>query len=87
MHEITLLSAIMRKLTDIATEHNVSRLAGVTLRLGAMAHISADHLSEHFEEAARDTPAEGATLSIVQDEDLGADHAQDILLESVDLPQ
>ena len=55
------------------------------VHIGAMAHISAGHFREHFEQAARGTPAEGARLEATEGTDPFAPQAQDIVLESVDV--
>jgi hydrogenase nickel incorporation protein HypA/HybF len=84
MHEFLLINDLMRKISDIARANRASRVARVTVTLGALAHISADHFREHFEHAARGMEAEGAELEI----ELGPSddpRAQDILLQSVEL--
>jgi hydrogenase nickel incorporation protein HypA/HybF len=57
----------------------------VTVRLGALSHISAHHFREHFEEAARGGPAEGADLVVETSGDESDPRAQDIMLESVEV--
>jgi len=86
MHEATLLKDIMRKLEHVADEQGAARITAVHLRLGALAHISADHLREHFEEASRGTRAEGARVEIEEVAEIDDPHAQDILLTSVEVP-
>jgi hydrogenase nickel incorporation protein HypA/HybF len=85
MHEFSLISDLMRKIQAIACEQGASRISGVKVRLGALAHIPAEHLHEHFVQAALGTPAEGAQLEIDTSIDESNPHAQDILLESVDV--
>jgi hydrogenase nickel incorporation protein HypA/HybF len=53
----------MRKLEALAAAQRPGRIIDVTLRLGILAHLSADHLREHFLRASRGT-AEGARLAI-----------------------
>jgi hydrogenase nickel incorporation protein HypA/HybF len=57
----------------------------VKVKLGALAHISAEHFREHFQQAARGTAAEGARLDIDVSTDESDPCAQDILLKSVDV--
>lgn len=85
MHEMSLLADLMDKIKTIAHDHEAEEITEVTVRLGALSHISAGHFREHFEHAARGTLAEQARLNVVEDADMSAPHAQDILLESVDL--
>lgn len=69
---------------NIAAEHG-GKITGVRVRLGALAHISADHFREHFVQGTRGTCAESATLEIEVGEDINEPHAQEILLESVEV--
>jgi hydrogenase nickel incorporation protein HypA/HybF len=85
MHEMSLLADLMQKLHALARENEGGRIVGVRVRLGALAHLSAGHLRAHFEQAVRGTSFEGARLEVIEDADLRDPHAQDLLLDSVDL--
>ena len=85
MHEMSLIHDLMRKVETIARNQNAVRVVGVKVRLGALAHISADHFREHFEEEAKGTIAEGARLDVELLTDQSDPHAQDIRLESVEV--
>ncbi len=85
MHEMSLLADLMRKLEDIARNENARAITRVSLKLGALAHISPDHLREHFEQAARGTSAENAALDIIASEDPNDPHAQEIRLDAVEV--
>lgn len=87
MHEMSLIHDLMRKIETIAREQNANRVAGVKVRIGALAHISADHFREHFEEEAKGTIADGARLEVEMLTDENDPHAQDILLDSVDVEE
>ena len=87
MHEFSLITDLMRKITAIASEQGAGRISGVKVKLGALAHISGEHFREHFEQAALGTLAEGARLDIDVSTDERDPHAQDILLQSVDLEE
>jgi hydrogenase nickel incorporation protein HypA/HybF len=86
MHEATLLKDIMNKLERIADEQGVAQISAVHLQLGALAHISPEHLREHFEEASRGTRAEGARVEIEEKGEIDDPHAQDILLTAIEVP-
>jgi hydrogenase nickel incorporation protein HypA/HybF len=79
------MSDLIRKIRAIAREQGVDRVSSVKVRFGALTHISEEHFHEHFVQAALGTPAEGARLEIDTSIDEGDPHAQDILLESVDV--
>jgi len=85
MHEATLMAGLMRRIDEIARSEGAVRIVGVSVWLGALCHMSAQHFEEHFEQAAKGTIAEGATLLALVSTDTGHVHAQDIVLESVDV--
>ena len=85
-HEFSLMANLLQKIDDAARQDSPdSKVVGVKVRIGALANISAGHFREHFEEAVRGTRAEGAALTIVESSDPADPHAQDIMLESVDV--
>jgi hydrogenase nickel incorporation protein HypA/HybF len=85
MHELSLMANLMRKIEDTARQSGGVIVTRVRLRFGALAHTSPEHFREHFERASQGTLAEGAVLEIVHSNDLTDAHAQDILLESVEI--
>jgi hydrogenase nickel incorporation protein HypA/HybF len=85
MHELTLLSDLLAKVESVAQETNAKRIARIKVRIGALAHISADHFRGHFITGARGTAAEDAELDIEVGTDITEPHAQDIMLQSVEV--
>jgi hydrogenase nickel incorporation protein HypA/HybF len=85
MHEATLMKGLMRRIEEIARDQRAVRVVGVSVWLGALSHMSPDHLVEHFEEAAAGTIAEGARLSATASDDIRHTNAQDVLLESIEV--
>lgn len=85
MHEASLMVGLMRRIREVADADGAQRVVGVSVRLGALSHMSAEHFAEHFELAAAGSIAEGASLTIELSEDTGAPWAQDILIESVEI--
>jgi hydrogenase nickel incorporation protein HypA/HybF len=82
---MSLIHDLMRKIEMIASDQKATQVAGVKVRIGALAHISADHFREHFEEEAKGTIAEGARLEVQMLTDENDPQAQDIILESVEV--
>ncbi len=87
MHEFSLIKDLMRKIAVLAAEQGAAKVTGVRVKLGALAHISPDHFREHFEDAAIGTVAEGAQLVVDLNPDETDPHAQDILLDSVEVEE
>lgn len=87
MHEMSLLTDLLRKINRVAHDNNAKRVCGVTIQLGPLAHISAEHLREHFVEAVKGTSADGADLHVIELTDESHPHAQSIVLLSVDVEE
>lgn len=85
MHELSLVSDLMKKINRLAAQQNARRVVGVKVRLGALAHISPSHFREHFVEGARGTIAEGARIEVELSRDTSDENAQDILLDSIEV--
>jgi hydrogenase nickel incorporation protein HypA/HybF len=85
MHEASLVSSLMLRIGEIATAEGARRITGVSVWLGALSHMSAEHFAEHFRRAASGTLAEGARLHVTLSDDERHAHAQDVLLESVEV--
>lgn len=85
MHEMSLMSDLMRKIKEVAHQEDATRVTRVAVTLGAYAHISADHFREHFEQGARDTLAAGAQLDVTESEDTTDPRAQEIVLDTIDV--
>lgn len=85
MHEASLIADLMRRIGDLAREREAKRVVGVSVWLGALSHMSAQHFAEHFEHAAAGTIAEGAALDTTLSVDIGDPNAQHIVLKSVEV--
>ena len=82
---MSLIHDLMRKIETIARNHNALRVTRVKVRLGALAHISADHFRQHFEEESKGTIADAAQLEVDLLTDENDPQAQDIILDSVEI--
>jgi hydrogenase nickel incorporation protein HypA/HybF len=87
VHEASLIADLLHQITAIMRQQGTGRVVGVTVRLGALSHISPDHFREHFVHGARGTIAEGARLTIEVGHDLGDPRAQDMMLDSLEVEE
>jgi len=87
MHELSLLKGLLSKIEAIAKDNNSDKILGVTIKLGALSHISPDHFREHFDQVVVGTVAEGAKLTVQALTDMSDPEAQQIILESVEVVQ
>jgi hydrogenase nickel incorporation protein HypA/HybF len=85
MHEAALMSNLMRRIEDAAKAERARRITGVSVWLGALSHLSAEHFAEHFRHASYGTVAEGARLHIKVSDDLQDKNAQDLVLERIEV--
>jgi hydrogenase nickel incorporation protein HypA/HybF len=85
MHELSLIADLLRRIDAIAKAESARRVVAVSVWIGALAHISAEHFAEHFNEAAAGTIAAGARLDATVSGDTAHANAQDILLESIEV--
>ncbi len=87
MHEQSLMADLMRKILSVSLMNGGSKVAGLRVKLGALAHISPEHFMGHFVEASKDTVAEGAHVDIDVETDTTDPRAQDIWVDSVELEE
>ncbi|HEX9648154.1 MAG TPA: hydrogenase/urease maturation nickel metallochaperone HypA [Alphaproteobacteria bacterium] len=85
MHEAGLIAGLMRRILEVAEAENATRVVGASVWLGALSHMSAAHLAEHFARAAAGTIAEGAALDIELSGDATHAEADGIVLHSVEV--
>jgi hydrogenase nickel incorporation protein HypA/HybF len=83
MHEASLIANLMRRIEAVAKVERPRRIVAVSVWLGALSHMSAEHFAEHFARAAAGTVAEGARLDVTVSDDLCHANAQDLMIESV----
>jgi len=85
MHEASLINDLMRRVADVAAAQGAARVVAVDVWLGALSQFSPEHFREHFEDASRGTPAEGADLHVTLSDDTAHRDAQSVLLQSVEV--
>lgn len=83
MHEQSLLKDLLSKINQLSAIEDKPLIA-VNIQLGALAHISAEHLREHFEWAVKGTPLQSVTVNIREISDINHPQAQEIILESLE---
>ncbi|WP_323844237.1 hydrogenase/urease maturation nickel metallochaperone HypA [Microbulbifer magnicolonia] len=86
MHEQSLIKDLTEKIRLLRSNEK-GRLVAAKLRLGALAHISAEHLREHFERETAGTSLQGLRLEIEELTDIHHVQAQDIVLESLEFAE
>jgi hydrogenase nickel incorporation protein HypA/HybF len=85
VHELSLMADLLRRIEAAASAARARRVVGVSVWIGALAHLSAEHFAEHFETAAVGTIAAGAILRTTVSDDAADANAQGILLESIEV--
>ena len=85
MHEAYLIADLLRQITALMWQQGTGRVVGVTVKLGALSHISPAHFREHFVYGVRGTIAEGARLTLEIGHDPGDPRAQDVVLDCLEV--
>lgn len=85
MHETGIVQDLVRRVQHLAEDAGAERVSTVVVWLGALSQFSPQHFREHFDDAVRDSPVAGARLDIEASEDVHHPHAQDVMLQSVDI--
>lgn len=85
MHETGIVRNLVAHIVCAAQDNGAIRVGGVHVWIGALTLFSPEHFREHFEEEARGTAVEGATLHIEPSSDVHHAQAQDVILQQLDL--
>lgn len=85
MHEHSLMNNLMDKILLLAEKEHATKVTKVSVRLGALSHMSSEHFKKHFEISAKGTIAEKAILETEEAIDVNDSNAQAILLKSIDV--
>jgi len=85
VHETSLIKGLMERIHVAAAEEGARRIVGVTVWLGALTDMSAEHFVEHFEHAAAGTIAAGARIDITVSEDARHADAQHVVLQGIEV--
>lgn len=85
MHEQALMNDLMSKIESEARSEGARHVTRIRVRLGALSHFTEDHFREHFADASRGTVAEGAAVETELAVDPTEEHAQSVVLESIEL--
>lgn len=91
MHEAGLARDLIRRAEDLAIAEGARRVTAVTVRVGALASVTGEHLREHFLAEAKGTMLEGAEVELVEgpegEKALHDPHAMDLLLIGIEVEE
>lgn len=85
MHEQSLMNNLIKKILSLAEKEKAIQVTKVSVKLGALSHMSPEHFKEHFDISSKGTIAENAAIDAEVDEDINDPNAQTILLKSIDV--
>jgi hydrogenase nickel incorporation protein HypA/HybF len=85
MHERAVMRDLVGRIDELAAAERATAVTRIHVRLGALSHFTPEHFREHFEDTARGTLAEGATIEAALCDDAGAPDAAGVVLETVEL--
>lgn len=79
------MTALMRRVDQVARDEGAGRVVGVRVRIGALAHMSPEHFREHWDVASAGSVAQDAALTIETSDDLDDPAAQNVTLLSLEV--
>ncbi len=85
MHEKSLMDNLMNKIFELAKKEKANKVVKVTVKLGALSHMSKEHFKEHFDIAAHGTIAQDAEIFAHESTDIHDPNAQHVILQSIDV--
>ena len=85
MHEKGIMDCLMNKIIHLAQEEHAVKVVKVSVKLGALSHMSAQHFKEHFEMAAEGTIAQDAKIETEESQDIHDANATTVVLKSIDV--
>lgn len=85
MHEKSVMDDLMRKILELAEREEAKKVTKITVKLGALSHMSKEHFKEHFDIAALGSIAQDAAIEAEVSDDINDPHAQTVLLKSIDV--
>jgi hydrogenase nickel incorporation protein HypA/HybF len=85
MHEQSLINALIKKIISLAEKEQAKKVTKVSVKLGALSHMSVSHFKEHYDIAAKGTIAEHAIIDAEESTDIYDPHAQVVILKSIDV--
>jgi hydrogenase nickel incorporation protein HypA/HybF len=85
VHEQAVMRDLVGRILELANAERASAVTRISVRLGALSHFTPEHFCEHFEDSARGTAAEGATVEASLSYDATEEQAAGVVLESVEL--
>lgn len=85
MHEFNLMNKLFNKILTLADEQKATKVTKISVKLGALSHMSPSHFKEHFDIVAKGTLAENAEIDAEESEDLSDPDAQVVVLKSIEI--
>lgn len=85
MHEKSLMDDLMRKILSLASREGAVKVTKVSVKLGALSHMSKEHFKEHFDIAAQGTIAEDAEIDAEESLDIHDANAASVILKDIDV--
>lgn len=85
MHEKSLTDNLIKKIIELAAKEKAKKVTKVSVKLGALSHMSKDHFKEHFDISAKGTIAENALIEAEESQDIHDPDAATVILKSIDV--
>jgi hydrogenase nickel incorporation protein HypA/HybF len=64
MHEVAVMQGVVKTILQSLAQAGASRVINVQLTIGRSGHFTEENARQHFEVLTKDTPVEGASLTL-----------------------
>lgn len=84
MHEMSLMRDLLKKIEAVAEENQATKVTKVKVLVGPLAHMTAEHFKEHYDEVAKGSIAEHAVIEVGEYLQAGP-LSQDVILDGIEI--
>lgn len=76
---------LIKKILLLAEKERATRVTRVSVKLGALSHMSKEHFQEHFDLASMGTIAQDAEIEAEESQDIHDPNAPFVVLKKIDV--
>lgn len=84
MHEHSYVNHLVQRIDTLMRENAMSRITGLTVRVGALSLFSPEHIQAHLEQAMLDRMSDNVDVRIVVDSDTESAEALEAVIETIE---
>lgn len=79
------MNDLIKKVIFIAHREGAAKVTKISVKLGALSHMSKEHFKEHFDIASIGTIAHGAEIEAEESKEIHEPNAASVILKGIDV--